>query len=106
MSARKSERLINLLIALLSTRRFLTKRELRGIVEDYRDSGDVARRLGDEATFQQLAKRNIQTLAKYKFQRIVTWAGRTQFGDVAELEGLADDSPLLPMVTSSRVTKR
>ncbi|WP_409259462.1 dimethylglycine demethylation protein DgcB [Pseudomonas sp. KCJK9009] len=37
-----------------------------------RDSGDVARRLGDEATFQQLAKRNIQTLAKYKFQRIVT----------------------------------
>lgn len=42
MSARKSERLINLLIALLSTRRFLTKRELQGIVEDYRDSGDVA----------------------------------------------------------------
>jgi len=37
-----------------------------------RDSGDVARRLGDEATFQQLAKRNIQTLAKYQFQRIVT----------------------------------
>ncbi len=26
-----------------------------------RDSGDVARRLGDEATFQQLAKRNIET---------------------------------------------
>ncbi|AMB83838.1 (Fe-S)-binding protein [Pseudomonas agarici] len=37
-----------------------------------RDSGDVARRLGDEATFQQLAKRNIQTLAKYRFKRIVT----------------------------------
>ena len=37
-----------------------------------RDSGDVARRLGDEATFQQLAKRNIQTLSKYRFQRIVT----------------------------------
>ena len=37
-----------------------------------RDSGDVARRLGDEATFQQLAKRNIQTLGKYRFQRIVT----------------------------------
>lgn len=37
-----------------------------------RDSGDVARRLGDEATFQQLARRNIQTLAKYRFQRIVT----------------------------------
>ncbi|PTT78921.1 dimethylglycine demethylation protein DgcB, partial [Pseudomonas sp. HMWF010] len=37
-----------------------------------RDSGDVARRLGDEATFQQLAKRNIATLAKYQFTRIVT----------------------------------
>jgi Fe-S oxidoreductase len=37
-----------------------------------RDSGDVARRLGDEATFQMLAKRNIQTLAKYSFKRIVT----------------------------------
>ncbi|MDD0973711.1 dimethylglycine demethylation protein DgcB [Pseudomonas fontis] len=37
-----------------------------------RDSGDVARRLGDEATFQQLAKRNIQMLSKYSFKRIVT----------------------------------
>ncbi|AZF02353.1 DgcB Dimethylglycine demethylase subunit B [Pseudomonas orientalis] len=37
-----------------------------------RDSGDVARRLGDEATFQLLASRNIQTLAKYSFKRIVT----------------------------------
>jgi len=34
-------------------------------------------------------------------QRIVAWSGRTQYGDVAELEGLADDSPLLPMVTST-----
>ncbi|WP_197038285.1 (Fe-S)-binding protein [Billgrantia saliphila] len=37
-----------------------------------RDSGDVARRLGDEATFQSLARRNITTLAQYRFQRIVT----------------------------------
>ncbi|GGY00035.1 dimethylglycine catabolism protein DgcB [Litchfieldella qijiaojingensis] len=37
-----------------------------------RDSGDVARRLGDEATFQSLAKRNIATLSQYRFQRIVT----------------------------------
>ncbi|MDI5935945.1 (Fe-S)-binding protein [Halomonas kalidii] len=37
-----------------------------------RDSGDVARRLGDEATFQSLARRNIATLARYRFQRIVT----------------------------------
>ena len=37
-----------------------------------RDSGDVARRLGDEATFQSLAKRNIKTLNQYRFSRIVT----------------------------------
>ncbi|MFC5699493.1 dimethylglycine demethylation protein DgcB [Pseudomonas sp. GCM10022186] len=37
-----------------------------------RDSGDVARRLGDEATFQQLAKRNIAALNQYKFKRIVS----------------------------------
>lgn len=37
-----------------------------------RDSGDVARRLGDEATFQTLAKRNIATLNQYKFKRIVS----------------------------------
>lgn len=37
-----------------------------------RDSGDVARRLGDEATFQMLARRNIQTLSRYEFKRIVS----------------------------------
>jgi len=37
-----------------------------------RDSGDLARRLGDEATFQHLAKCNIETLAQYRFKRIVT----------------------------------
>jgi dimethylglycine catabolism B len=36
------------------------------------DCGDLARRLGDEATFQDLARRNIATLAKYRFERIVT----------------------------------
>ena len=36
-----------------------------------------------------------------QFQRIVAWGGRTQFGDIAELEALPDDSPLLPMVTST-----
>lgn len=39
---------------------------------DERDSGDLARRLGDEATFQSLAKRNIATLAKAGFESIVT----------------------------------
>jgi Fe-S oxidoreductase len=36
------------------------------------DCGDIARRLGDEASFQALAKRNSETLQKYRFQRIVT----------------------------------
>jgi Fe-S oxidoreductase len=37
-----------------------------------RDSGDVARRLGDEATFQQLAKRNIASMSQYRFNKIVS----------------------------------
>ena len=37
-----------------------------------RDTGDTARRLGDEATFQALAKRNIAMLATLNFKRIVT----------------------------------
>lgn len=36
-----------------------------------------------------------------QLQRIVAWSGRTRFGDMAELESLADDSPLLPRVTST-----
>ena len=40
--------------------------------ERERDTGDTARRLGDEATFQILAKRNIATLATLTFKRIVT----------------------------------
>ena len=39
---------------------------------DELDCGDVARRLGDEATFQGLAKRNIALLARYRFNRILT----------------------------------
>ncbi|MBJ6985370.1 ATP-dependent DNA helicase [Luteimonas sp. MC1750] len=35
------------------------------------------------------------------FQRIVAWSGRTRMGDLAELESLPEDSPLLPMVTST-----
>ncbi|MGH8082855.1 MAG: ATP-dependent DNA helicase [Lysobacter sp.] len=36
-----------------------------------------------------------------QFQRIVSWAGRTRMGDLAELDALPEDSPLLPMVTST-----
>ncbi|SON53610.1 succinate dehydrogenase/fumarate reductase iron-sulfur subunit [Hartmannibacter diazotrophicus] len=37
-----------------------------------RDCGDLARRLGDEATFQMLAKANIATLRARSFNRILT----------------------------------
>lgn len=37
-----------------------------------RDCGDTARRLGDEDTFQKLARLNIQTLSRLTFRRIVT----------------------------------
>ena len=40
--------------------------------EHERDTGDTARRLGDEATFQDLAKRNIAMLNTLSFKRIVT----------------------------------
>jgi ATP-dependent DNA helicase DinG len=36
-----------------------------------------------------------------QFQRIVAWSGRTRLGDMAELDALPEDSPLLPMVTST-----
>lgn len=36
-----------------------------------------------------------------QFQRIVSWSGRTRAGDLAELDALPEDSPLLPMVTST-----
>ncbi|MEN5393881.1 ATP-dependent DNA helicase [Stenotrophomonas sp. TWI377] len=36
-----------------------------------------------------------------QFQRILAWAGRTKYGDMAELEALPEDSPLYPMVTST-----
>lgn len=35
------------------------------------------------------------------FQRIVAWSGRTRMGDLAELEALPEDSPLIPLVTST-----
>jgi ATP-dependent DNA helicase DinG len=36
-----------------------------------------------------------------QFRRIVAWSGRTRAGDIAELEALPEDSPLLPLVTST-----
>ncbi|MFT4180151.1 MAG: ATP-dependent DNA helicase, partial [Thermomonas sp.] len=36
-----------------------------------------------------------------QFQRVVAWSGRTRMGDMAELDSLPEDSPLLPLVTST-----
>ncbi|HOV95370.1 MAG TPA: ATP-dependent DNA helicase [Thermomonas sp.] len=36
-----------------------------------------------------------------QFQRIVAWSGRTRSGDLAEMASLPEDSPLLPIVTST-----
>lgn len=36
-----------------------------------------------------------------QFQRVVAWSGRTRMGDIAELESLPEDSPLLPQITST-----
>lgn len=52
------------------------------------DTGDTARRLGDEATFQMLAKRNIATLSTFAFKRIVT-------ADPHVLNSLKNDYPAL-----------
>ena len=42
MTARKSERLLNLLITLLVARTYVSKERLREVVEDYREAGDDA----------------------------------------------------------------
>jgi Fe-S oxidoreductase len=52
------------------------------------DCGDTARRLGEEALFQDLARRNIATLAAYRFNRIVT-------GDPHVLHCLKNEYPAL-----------
>jgi Fe-S oxidoreductase len=56
--------------------------------EEELDCGDLARRLGDEATFQDLARRNIATLARYRFARIVT-------ADPHALHSLKNEYPAL-----------
>ncbi len=39
---------------------------------DELDCGDLARRLGEEAIFRDLARRNVEILARYRFARILT----------------------------------
>lgn len=42
------------------------------VLAEERDTGDLARRLGDEATFARLARANVAALAPLAFRRIVT----------------------------------
>jgi len=51
-----------------------------------RDSGDLARRLGDEATFARLARENVETLASVRFNKILT-------ADPHVLNSLRNDYP-------------
>lgn len=55
MSARKSERLLNLLIALLVSRGYVDKRRLREVIPDYRDSGS-------EDAFEKMFERDKEDL--------------------------------------------
>ena len=54
VSARRTERLLNLVFCLLSTRRFLTADEIRDMVEGYRQEGDEA--------FQRMFERDKEEL--------------------------------------------
>lgn len=65
---RRSHRTLRALVALLRT----AKIDFAVLGEDERDCGDAARRLGEEAIFQDLARRNIALLSRYRFSRIVT----------------------------------
>ncbi len=55
MSARKSERLLNVLIALLVSRQYVTKQRLREVIEDYRNASS------DEA-FEKMFERDKEDL--------------------------------------------
>ncbi|BFM48729.1 (Fe-S)-binding protein [Marinomonas sp. THO17] len=64
----RSQRILRAFVKLLKAANV----EVAILGDEERDSGDVARRLGDDATFQSLAKRNLATLAQYEFSTLVT----------------------------------
>jgi proteasome accessory factor B len=45
VSRRKTERLLNLVVCLLATRRYLTAEQIRRAVPGYPDSGDAFKRM-------------------------------------------------------------
>ncbi|WP_417538157.1 (Fe-S)-binding protein [Marinomonas sp.] len=64
----RSQRILRSFVTLLKA----AKVDVAILGDEERDSGDVARRLGDDATFQSLAKRNLATMSQYRFNTIVT----------------------------------
>src|SRR5208337_4946753 len=80
----RNQRTLRALVALLRA----AKVDFAILGTEEADCGDLARRLGDDATFQDLARRNIATLAKYRFSRIVT-------ADPHALQALGNEYPAL-----------
>lgn len=64
----RSQRILRAFVKVLKTANV----DFAVLGDEERDCGDVARRLGDDATFQTLAARNIDVLKKYRFKKIVT----------------------------------
>ncbi|CAM2782900.1 (Fe-S)-binding protein [Vibrio mytili] len=64
----RSQRILKSMVKILKA----AKVDVAILGDEELDCGDVARRLGDDVTYQRLAKRNIQTLMKYDFDCIVT----------------------------------
>ncbi|MRI33159.1 (Fe-S)-binding protein [Endozoicomonas sp. OPT23] len=64
----RSQRIIRAFVKLLKAANV----DVAILGNEEQDSGDLARRLGDDATFQQLARNNIATLSQYRFKKIVT----------------------------------
>lgn len=64
----RTQRTLRALVKILNT----AKVDFALMGSSEQDTGDIARRLGDEATFQTLARRNIETLKSLLFKRIVT----------------------------------
>ena len=64
----RSQRILRAFVKIMKT----AKVNFAVLGDEERDCGDLARRLGDDATFQSLARRNIEVLKKYRFKRIVT----------------------------------
>ncbi|MBO0664231.1 (Fe-S)-binding protein [Jiella sp. MQZ9-1] len=64
----RGQRTLTALIRILTA----AKVDIAVLGADERDCGDLARRLGDEATFQRLASANVAALASVRFRRILT----------------------------------